>query len=132
MAMFERYKIEETLGGSGKEVKRGGGGRVLRVLKFRKCVIAVIAALRFKKARHFGVSLRKVSENLQELRSITEGGGELSDENFDSLNLDLRTHSRTRFHSSPPHATLALRNVFKRMQFITLPGLKRLEEVGED
>ena len=27
----------------------------------------------------------------------------------------------------PPHAALALRNVFKRMQFLTLPGYTRLE-----
>ena len=71
--MFERYKIEETLQTGKKEErvlsvgeKRAAEKRekVLRVLKFRKCVIAVIAALRFRRTKHFGVSMRGISENL--------------------------------------------------------------------
>ena len=55
---------------------------------------------------------------------------EVESENFDTLNLDLRAHSRmgsAETQQPPPHAALALRNVFRRMQFLTHPGFTRLE-----
>lgn len=55
----------------------------------------------------------------------------MSSENYDSLNIDLRG-SCSSLGGPPPHATLAMRNVFRRMHLLTVPGFKRIEPSSLD
>ena len=105
---FERYQIEATPSPPAKPA------RVQRALKFRRAVVAVLAALRIKRARFLGRSVRAISENLQELRAENS-------ENRDSSNHDLRPAS-----GPAPHTALGLRNLFQRVNLLSLPGDTRV------
>ena len=52
------------------------------VLRFRKCVIAVLAMIRIKKSKLFGMNIRGISEHLYSMRRAWEKNGIDSNSSF--------------------------------------------------
>ena len=55
--------------------KSNKGRSIAMVLRFRKCVIAVLAMIRIKKSKLFGMNIRGISEHLYSMRRTWEKNG---------------------------------------------------------